>query len=155
MNTNAYLTFLLLGALLVVIDGQIIYRSGRRLLRQAGADSGSAESITRLIAVLFHLVALGALALGSTIATDTWGTITGVVGRLGILLLFMAIMHGVAIAVLANFRDREVSRQRRIHRQVGSAELGEPAVAPVPGQEGAEPYVSPSLEDREPYSANS
>lgn len=44
VDTNAYLTFLLLGAVLVAIDGQIIYRSGRRLLRQSGADAGGAES---------------------------------------------------------------------------------------------------------------
>jgi hypothetical protein len=32
MDTNAYVTFLLVGVLLVVVDGQIIYRSGRRYL---------------------------------------------------------------------------------------------------------------------------
>lgn len=156
MDTNAYLTFLLLGALLIVIDGQILYRNGRRLLRQAGADTGSAEPITRLIVVLFHLVALGVLAIGSTFDTESWGTVTGVVGRLGILLLFLAIIHGVATAALSNFRDREVHRARRVHRRtVGGAELGEPPVAPVPGQEGAEPFVTPSLEEREPYTASS
>lgn len=154
MDTNAYLTFLLLGAVLVVIDGQIIYRSGRRLLRQSGADAGGAESMTKLIAVLFHLIALGVLALGSTIDADSWDSITGVVARLGFLLLFLAIAHWVATAVLANFRDRELHRVRqRIQREVGGAELGERPVAPAPGQHGSEPWVSPSLEDREPYTA--
>lgn len=157
MDTNTYLTFLLLGAALVVIDGQIIYRSGRRLLRQSGADARGAESMTRLIAVLFHLVSFGVLALGSTIDADSWGTITGVVFRLGLLLLFLALAHWVATVVLANFRDRELHRIRQLNmqnqRDVGGAELGEPSVGPVPGQRGPEPWVSPSLEETEPHTA--
>jgi len=154
VDTNAYLTFLLLGAVLVAIDGQIIYRSGRRLLRQSGADAGGAESMTKLIAVLFHLVALGVLALGSTVDPDSWDSVTGVVARLGFLLLFLAIAHWVATTVLANFRDRELSRKRRLaHRDVGGQNVGESPVAPVGGQPPGETWVSPSLEDREPYTA--
>lgn len=44
MDTNSYVTFLLIGTLLVVVDGQVIYRNGRRLLRQS-APSASAESL--------------------------------------------------------------------------------------------------------------
>lgn len=157
MDTNAYLMFLLLGAALIAVDGQIIYRSGRRLLRQSGADAGGAESMTKLIVVLFHLVSFGVLALGSTIDAESWGTITGVVFRLGLLLLFLALAHWVATVVLANFRDRELHRLRqhdlRNQREVGGAELGEPPVGPVPGQRGPEPWVSPSLEETEPHTA--
>lgn len=149
MDTNAYLTFLLLGAALIAVDGQLIYRSGRRLLRQAGADMGSAEPMARLIVVLFHLIALGVLAIGSTFDTDSWDTVTGVVGRLGILLLFLAVAHGIATAVLANLRDREVSRARRLHRQ---AEFGE---SPLPSQEANEPFMTPAIEEQPPYTPTS
>lgn len=155
VDTNDYLTFLFLGALLVVIDGQIIYRSGKRLLRQSGGEGAGAEPMTRLIVVLFHLVGLGVLFLGSTISSDDWGSVTGVVGRLGLLLLFLALAHGVATAALSNVRDAEASRARRAaQRQAGSGELSEPPVAPVPGQEGRSPWVTPSLEDREPYTTS-
>lgn len=159
VDTNAYLTFLLLGAGLIVVDGQIIYRSGRKMLRQSGSDPGAAESQTKLIVVLFHLISFGVLAIGSTIDTDSWGSATGVVARLGFLLLFLAAAHWTATAVLGNMREREAARARRLardrEREVGGAELGEPPITPVPGQPGADPWVSPSLEDRElgrPYS---
>lgn len=156
VDTNTYLLFLLAGAVLVVIDGQIIYRSGRRLLRQSGTDVGTAESQTRLVVVLFHLISLGVVALASTIGT--WETVTGVVARLGLLLLFLAVAHWVATAALSNMRDREGARSRRLARrqarEVG-AEFGEPPIAPLPGQVdttmGTEPYVSPSIEDTDPY----
>src|SRR5690606_15013303 len=94
VDTNSYLMFLLIGALLVVIDGQVIYLSGRKMLRQSASDAGSAESQTKLVVVLFHLVSFGVLALASTIGE--WNTLTGVVARLGLLLLFLAVAHWAA-----------------------------------------------------------
>ena len=38
MTTNAYLSFLAIGVALVLIDGQIIYRSGRRYLENSYGD---------------------------------------------------------------------------------------------------------------------
>ena len=35
MSTYAYLSFLVIGVVLVLIDGQIIYRSGRRYLENS------------------------------------------------------------------------------------------------------------------------
>lgn len=158
MDTNSYLMFLLIGALLVVIDGQVIYRSGRKMLRQSTSDAGSAESQTKLVVVLFHLVSFGVLALASTIGE--WNTLTGVVARLGLLLLFLAVAHWAATTALSSMRDRESARSRRLARQqrreVGGAEIGEPPVSPMPGQidtsMGTEPYVSPSIDDGDPYS---
>ncbi|MFO7190916.1 hypothetical protein [Thermocrispum sp.] len=157
MNTNSYVLFLLIGALLVVIDGQIIYRSGRRMLRQSSSDAGSAESQVSLVVVLFHLVSFGVVALASTIGE--WNTVTGVVARLGLLLLFLALAHWAATTALASLRDRESARSQRLARhrarEVGGASLGESPISPVPGQMdasgGAEPYVSPSIDDTDPY----
>ena len=112
MNTNSYVLFLLIGALLVVIDGQIIYRSGRRMLRQSSSDAGSAESQVSLVVVLFHLVSFGVVALASTIGE--WNTVTGVVARLGLLLLFLALAHWAATTALASLRDRESARSQRL-----------------------------------------
>src|SRR5690606_38295569 len=158
VDTNSYLMFLLIGALLVVIDGQVIYRSGRKMLRQSASDAGSAESQTKLVVVLFHLVSFGVLALASTIGE--WNTLTGVVARLGLLLLFLAVAHWAATTALSSMRDRESARSRRLTRQqrreVGGAEIGEPPVSPMPGQidtsMGTGPYVSPSIDNGDPYS---
>src|SRR5690606_10663610 len=128
VDTNSYLMFLLIGALLVVIDGQVIYLSGRKMLRQSASDAGSAESQTKLVVVLFHLVSFGVLALASTIGE--WNTLTGVVARLGLLLLFLAVAHWAATTALSSMRDRESARSRRLTRQqrreVGGAVSGDP-----------------------------
>ncbi|MBE1495253.1 hypothetical protein H4696_002353 [Amycolatopsis lexingtonensis] len=153
MTTNAYLSFLAIGIALVLIDGQIIYRSGRRYLENSYGDPAAGASMTRLVTVLFHLATLGVLALISTIDMGD-SDLPGVVGRLGVLLLILAIAHAITLGVLARIRgEQEVeavvqrgSRPQRVEPQT-------PTVTPVPGQDGRYPDVSPSLENRSPYSA--
>jgi len=106
VDTNSYVTFLLVGALLVLVDGQVIYRNGRRYLQQS-APNASAESLTRLVAVLFHFVVLGVLALVSTIDVPTDTAIEGVVVRLGIVLLIIGIAHLLAVLALGRIRGRQ------------------------------------------------
>ena len=106
MDTNSYVAFLLIGALLVLVDGQVIYRNGRRFLQQSATNS-SAESMTRLVSVLFHFVVLGVLALISTIDVPADTATESVVLRLGIVLIVIGIAHWVAVIALARIRDRE------------------------------------------------
>ncbi|WP_020666350.1 hypothetical protein [Amycolatopsis nigrescens] len=156
MDTDAYLTFLLVGLLLVAVDGQIIYRSGRRYLEKAYGDTESGASMTRLVTVLFHLVVLGVLALVSIV--DIGGnSIEGVVGKLGVFLLILAVAHGLTLTVLGRIRDSQVGEDisaRRANRVPGGPTMvpgqGQ-TVAPVPGQPGAPgPSVSPGLEHDAP-----
>ncbi|MCR6490237.1 hypothetical protein M8542_46265 [Amycolatopsis sp. OK19-0408] len=155
MTTNAYLSFLAIGVALVLIDGQIIYRSGRRYLENSYGDPAAGASMTRLVTVLFHLATLGVLALVSTI--DMGGSdLPGVVGRLGVLLLILALAHAITLGVLSRIRgEQEVEAvvQRRGAPQRVDPELQAPTVTPVPGQEGRYPNVSPSIEHQTPYSA--
>jgi hypothetical protein len=154
MTTNAYLSFLAIGVALVLIDGQIIYRSGRRYLENSYGDPAAGASMTRLVTVLFHLATLGVLALVSTI--DMGGSdLPGVVGRLGVLLLILALAHAITLGALARIRgEQEVEAVvQRGGRQRPEPELPSTTIAPVPGQEGRYPDVSPSLENRSPYSA--
>ncbi len=120
MDSNSYVAFLVIGTVLVVIDGQIIYRNGRRFLQQA-TPNAPAESLTRLVSVLFHLGTLGVLALLSTIDVPADTATEGVVLRLGIVLLIVGIAHWIAVASLARIRDREefdeVSSERNARRQ--------------------------------------
>ncbi|MGW4528924.1 hypothetical protein [Amycolatopsis sp. NPDC004378] len=154
MSTNAYLSFLAIGVALVLIDGQIIYRSGRRYLENSYGDPAASASMTRLVTVLFHLATLGVLALVSTI--DMGGSdLPGVVARLGVLLLILALAHAITIAALARIRgEQEVEAvvQRGGRQRVEPEQQGT-TVTPVPGQEGRYPAASPSIEDRYPYTA--
>jgi hypothetical protein len=153
MSTNAYLTFLLIGALLVVADGQIIYRSGRRYLENSYGDPAAGASMARLVTVLFHLATLGVLALVSTI--NTGSDLPSIIARFGILLLILALAHAITLGALARIRgEQEVEAvvQRGGRQRVEPEQQGT-TVTPVPGQDGRYPDVSPSLEQRPPYSA--
>jgi hypothetical protein len=106
MDLNSFVLFLLLGIALVALDGQIIYRSGSRYLENSYTDQSSAGSMARLVSVLFHLAVLGVLALISTIDISADSPLESVVIRLGVLLIVLAIGHGIAIKVLTRMRDR-------------------------------------------------
>ncbi|UJW35808.1 hypothetical protein L3Q67_19630 [Saccharothrix sp. AJ9571] len=153
METNAYITFLVLATLLVVVDGQIIYRSGRRYLENSYGDPAAGASMTRLVTVLFHLAVLGVLLLLSTIDSGGDNATEAVVWKLGITLIVLAIAHGVTLTVLARIRDNQVAERALNPQHPPQQRTSEPTVAPVPGQQGADPRVSPTLEHRDPYSA--
>lgn len=146
MDTNAYITFLLVGVLLVAIDGQIIYRSGRRYLENSSGDTAAGASMIRLITVLFHLVVLGLIALLSMIDFGGDSAVAAIVGRLGIVLLLLAIAHAVTMGVLARLREDQVGEDLADRRAARDS-----VVAPVPGQQGRDPSVSPSLDRAAPY----
>jgi hypothetical protein len=156
VDTNAYVAFLVVGAVMVVIDGQIIYHSGKRYLAHAQGDAQAGASMTNLIAVLFHLVVLGVLALISTIDFPGGSSLPAVVGRLGVLLLVVAIAHAIALGVLARMREEQVAEDITTHMnsRVSPVDqpLRDPTVAPVPGQEGRHPRTSPGIEYGSQYS---
>ena len=110
MDSSSYVAFLVIGTVLVLIDGQIIYRNGRRYLQQA-TPKASASSLTTLVTVLFHLGTLGVLALISTIDIVTDDPVKSVVVRLGIVLLILGIAHWIAVSTLGRLRDREEYEQ--------------------------------------------
>ncbi|MGH3925539.1 MAG: hypothetical protein ACRDS9_19910 [Pseudonocardiaceae bacterium] len=110
MDVNGYVTFLIVGVVLIVIDGQLIARSGRGYLQEA-YESGAGSSLNKLVAALFYLVMLGLLALISLIDVDTGLPIRDVVVKLGVLLLVLAVAHAVTIAILLRIRDRRWQEQ--------------------------------------------
>ncbi len=118
VDNSSYVLFLILGTAMVIVDGQIIYRSGLRYLANSYGDRGSARSMARLVSVLFHLGVLGVLALISTIDFPADTPLQGVVLRLGVVLVVLAIAHAVTIGVLTRLRDRldvENVTQSRLH----------------------------------------
>lgn len=125
MDDTSYIMFLLLGIALVLVDGQIIYRSGRRYLADSYADPGSAKSMARLVAVLFHFAVLGVVALVSTVEFGGDTTAETVVIRLGVVLLLLAVAHGIAIKVLTRMRDR-LDAEKRTKQHYDRVETAHP-----------------------------
>src|SRR5262249_5736838 len=110
VSADSYITFLFCGALLVVIDGQILYRSGLRFLGKVYQPDG-ARSVMNLVAVLFHLIVLGVLALISTINVSTGLPLRDLVVKLGIVLLTLGLAHALTMRRLVTFRERRRDEQ--------------------------------------------
>lgn len=112
MNTEGYVAFLLLGVVLITVDGQVLFQSGRRYLLSAYRDEGSAASVGRLVTMFYYLVMLGVLALVSAVDVPAAnGPLPAVVTRIGILLLILAVGHGVTTWVLAGLRRRQENQR--------------------------------------------
>lgn len=141
MDANSYVTFLLLGVLLVLVDGQVVYRSGLGYLQKV-YQPDAARSVMQLVAVLFHLVVLGLLALISTIDVATGMPLQDLVTKLGIALLAVAAAHGLTMAILVRIRNRR--RQEQLEEEIvadrtGGASARNATVRPVSEHDSA-PY---------------
>jgi hypothetical protein len=153
VDTNSYVTFLIVGVVLVVIDGQIVYRSGRAILAESYREPAAAKSMVQLVTVLFHLVVLGVLAIISTFNVDTGSPVSDVVVKLGVVLLVLAAAHAATMAILSSIRDRR-------HEEHITEELVEqrsnggqrPVVNPV-DDGNRRPTVSPAIDQLGPYSS--
>lgn len=106
MDNGSYALFLILGIALVAADGQVIYRSGLRYLANSYSDRNSARSMARLVSTLFHLAVLGVLAMISTIHVAAGTPMESVVLRLGIVLVVLALAHGITVSALTRIRNR-------------------------------------------------
>lgn len=109
MVTVTHVVFLVLGTALVVVDGQLLRRSGTTYLKAAYPEGPVADSVNQLLTVLFHLVALGVVALISVLDLGSSG-LEDVVVRTGVLLLVLAVAHAVTIGALARLRARQQDR---------------------------------------------
>lgn len=110
-STTSYVLFLIVGVLLVLIDGQLMRRSGTTYLKAVYPEVRVADSVNQLVTVLFHLVGLGIVALISTIGMDSGNPFQTLITRTGVLLLVLAVTHGVTIWTLARLRGKQRERQ--------------------------------------------
>jgi cytochrome c biogenesis factor len=118
-------TVLLIGLVLTLIVGQILIRAGQDFLQEVFSDRGTARSVSRLLAVLFHLVVLGILLLISTTEVPPDGAFETVVTKIGLVLLVLGAAHGGTMLVLARIRSRrqeqalaeEMNAQFEVSRQ--------------------------------------
>lgn len=153
MPDNELPGFLIIGLIFVVADGQILYRGGRRYLSGGRDGGGGTGSMARMVVTVFHLVAFGLLALLSVVGPGWSGTTAALVGRLGVFLLLLAVVHGVTLAVLGHRRQDRIVETSFQEREGDRPGAGEPTVTPVSGRNGAAPHVSPDLGNHGPYRA--
>lgn len=104
---DLYVTVVVLGAVLTIVVGLILYRVGEPFLEEVFGDRRRARSMNRLLVVLFNLVVLGILALISVIDVP-WvqGEVQLVVTKLGVVLLVLGAAHGFAMYGLGRIRSR-------------------------------------------------
>jgi hypothetical protein len=108
LDTPTYLLIVIVGGLITLVVGQILMRSGLGFLRDVfDDDEDAAVSANRLLGVLFHLVALGFLALISTYRPfDVEGRVQIVVTQLGGVMLVLGVLHGLALLLLTRIRNK-------------------------------------------------
>lgn len=110
MFTGADLVFLVLGLVIVFVDGHLIRRSGTTYLNSVYPSPKVADSVNQLITVLFHLSALGIFALIAAVDINLGGSFESLVARLGVLLLVLAVAHGVVVGILTRLQSRQRER---------------------------------------------
>lgn len=118
-------TVLLIGLVLTLIVGQILIRAGQEFLQEVFSSRGTARSVSRLLAVLFHLVVLGILLLISTTDVPTEGAFETVITKIGLVLLVLGAAHGGTMLALARIRSKrqeqaladEMTAQFEVSRQ--------------------------------------
>lgn len=133
---DLYVTVVVLGAVITVLVGVLLYRNGEPFLVDVfGGDRERATGINRLLVVLFHLIVLGLLALISVLEVP-WATSTTqlVLTKLGVVLLVLGAAHGATMTVLTRIRLR-----RRVPR-AGSTPTVQPAEQAPGYQTGASGY---------------
>ncbi len=108
LDTPTYLLIVIVGGLITLVVGQILMRSGLGFLREVfDDDEDAAVSANRLLGVLFHLIALGFLALISTYRPfDVEGRVQLVVTQLGGVMLLLGVLHGLALLLLTRIRSK-------------------------------------------------
>jgi hypothetical protein len=161
VDTNGYVAFLIFGVALVLVDGAIVYRSGRAYLDEAYRDPRASRSVVQLVTVLFHLVVLGVLALISIINVNTGSQVQNVVVKLGVVLLVLAAAHAATLSILSQIRDRFRDEQITDEMIEEQRENGQRATSqgnanPI-GEEyqNRHPAVSPPIEEQHQYPATS
>lgn len=111
MAATAYLLLLLIGAAVVVADGQIIYHSRRSLLGEAYETRRRSRQITVLVMVLFHLVLFGVVALIAALGAAGNPGVDQIIVRIGLLLLVLAGGHAATVRFLNRLREDELGNR--------------------------------------------
>jgi hypothetical protein len=131
MGNGLYISILIIGVVIVLVDGQLILRTSPGYLGGVYDNPKRARQVAGLVTVLFHLVMLGVVALVASLALSPDAGIRSVLARVGVILILTAVGHGVTMAVLSRLRQQQldtefVETQIDHHRNPGQTPGGEP-----------------------------
>lgn len=143
MGNGPYISILIIGVVIVLIDGQLILRTGPGYLAEVYDQPHRARQVAGLVTVLFHLVMLGVVALVASLALSPDAGIRSVLARVGVILILTAAGHGVVMAVLSRLRQQQLETeiaetQIDHHRHPGPTAAG-------PAQGGEPPADQPAI----------
>ncbi len=104
-----YFLYLAVSVGLTVWVGRALHRNGRQFLAEVLGDRPLADSISRLVAVGFYLVALGAVALllqmDAALASAA-DVVRVVATKVGLVLLMLGALHLIVMLGLSRLRRR-------------------------------------------------
>jgi hypothetical protein len=116
--------FIVVGVVVVVAVGQLLIHSGRRYIaRGAPTESAAAGPAANLVAVLFHLLTLGIVVLLSIMSVGATVEIRFLV-QLGVLLIVLAAVYGIALTQLDRRRDEALVAEVEAHGESREQESG-------------------------------
>ncbi len=133
IGTGGYIALVIIGVLITVGVGQLLFRSGEPFLEEVFQNKDSARSLNRLLSVLFHLLTLAVLAMISIvdIPNENTGVVQAIVFKIGVVLLIVGVAYGVSMLVLLRIRERR--RQAAVSAQIGE-KLAEQRQGRAPGR---------------------
>lgn len=118
MQSGYTLAFLVIGAALVFVDGWLLRRSGTTYLAAVYPDGKVADSVNQLVIVLFHLTALGVVALLGTLGPVVGDPLTTLITQLGVLFLVLAVAHGSTLLALGRLRSKQ--RDKSLQEEISA-----------------------------------
>lgn len=133
MGNSGYLLILLIGAVIVIVDGQLVFRKSPAYLDEVYQNPARSRQVSGLVAVLFHLVMLGLVALVASIGLSENPSPRSIIARVGVLLLLTAFGHAGTMSVLSRLRDQQEST--RIAEATVDSHIerdGQPPAPPAP-----------------------
>lgn len=146
--------FIVVGVVVVFAVGQLLIRSGRRYLAgTVPAERQAAGPAASLVAVLFHLLCLGIVALISVLSVGS-SPQTRFLVQTGLLLVILAGVYGVALMQINRRRDEALVAEAEAQDLSAAQEPREPdsgglRIRPVdPTAPSRGPIVGPGGETR-------
>lgn len=107
--------FIVVGVVIVFGVGQLLIRSGRRYLAgSAPGERASAGPAASLVAVLFHLLTLGVVALLSVLSIGS-DVVTRFLVQVGVLLVVLAGVYAVALVQINRRREEALVAEAEAH----------------------------------------
>jgi hypothetical protein len=111
MSNGTYLLILLIGSVIVFVDGQLIMRKAPGYLDEVYENLKRSRQVTSMVVGLFHLIMLGVVALVSSVGLAVDAGVQSVLARIGVMLLLTAVGHAITLLVLSRLREQELATQ--------------------------------------------